>query len=159
EADVRAAAAAAPLPAAAPPLQQVERGLGGEALSASPRPRAPASGLRGEVETDGFVRASPIARRLAREQGLDLGRVRGTGPDGRVIERDIVAALQQRDQAAAAAPVAVVPPSALPLPPAAGLTPRETIRLDGMRRVIAQRMHQSLQQMAQLTLTTEADAT
>jgi len=147
EADVRAAALADhgalinQGATAAAPLHQVERGPGGE------------------VETDGFVRASPLARRLAREQGLNLRRVRGTGPEGRVVERDILAAAQALTQPAAAAP-SVTQYSALStqhLP--SGLTPRETFRLDGMRRVIAERMHQSLQQMAQLTLTTEADAT
>jgi pyruvate/2-oxoglutarate dehydrogenase complex dihydrolipoamide acyltransferase (E2) component len=99
---------------------------------------------------DGYVRASPIARRLAREHGLELRAIRGTGPEGRVVERDVLAAIEARAAA----------PAALPAAAAAGaLTRRETIPLDGMRRLIAQRMHQSLQQSAQLTLTTEADAT
>ena len=94
------------------------------------------------------MRASPIARRLARERGLDLEAINGTGPEGRVVERDVRAAVEAR----AAAPAA-------PALEAGGLTRRETIRLEGIRRVIAQRMLQSLQGSAQLTLTTEADAT
>jgi pyruvate dehydrogenase E2 component (dihydrolipoamide acetyltransferase) len=107
---------------------------------------------------DGAVRASPLAKRLARERGLDLRALRGSGPEGRVVERDVLAALAARQPALAApAAAATLPSISFPLP--AGLTPRETIRLDGMRRVIAERMHQSLLAMAQLTLTTEADAT
>jgi pyruvate dehydrogenase E2 component (dihydrolipoamide acetyltransferase) len=129
EADVRAAGEAGPLGAATRPAL----------------PTAPA-------EANGFIRASPIARRLAREHDLELHAIHGTGPEGRVVERDVVVAIEAaaRERAAAAPRPAVA---------GAGLTPRETIRLEGMRRLIAERMHQSLVSSAQLTLTTEADAT
>ena len=94
------------------------------------------------ASSNGHIKASPLAKRLAREHELDLAALSGTGPDGRIVERDILAALETRQAA-----------------PAGGLTVRERIALSGMRRVIAERMHASLQQMAQLTLTTEADAT
>ena len=108
--------------------------------------------------TNGSVRASPLAKRLAREQGLDIGAIRGTGPDNRVVERDVLAAAEARKSAPppAAAPAAVGI-AAYPAP--AGLTARGRMPLEGIRRVIADRMHQSLATMAQLTLTTEADAT
>jgi pyruvate dehydrogenase E2 component (dihydrolipoamide acetyltransferase) len=92
--------------------------------------------------SNGHIKASPLAKRLAREHELDLVSLTGTGPDGRIVERDILSALE-----------------ALPSPAVGGLTPREAIPLSGMRRVIADRMHASLQEMAQLTLTTEADVT
>ncbi|HEX2032630.1 MAG TPA: dihydrolipoamide acetyltransferase family protein [Chloroflexota bacterium] len=120
------------------------------AVAAAPAPPAP-------QEVDGFVRASPLARRLAREQGLELRTIRGTGPEGRVVERDVLAAVEER-AAVATAPI-LAPTLPPPAPTPAGLTPRRTIKLEGMRRVIAERMHQSLQLGAQLTLTTEADAT
>jgi pyruvate dehydrogenase E2 component (dihydrolipoamide acetyltransferase) len=90
----------------------------------------------------GFVRASPLARRLAREQGLDLRAVTGSGPEGRVLERDVLTATT--------ATAAVSTPA----------EPRrtETIKVDGMRRLIGERMLRSLQSSAQLTLTTEANA-
>ena len=91
------------------------------------------------------VRASPIAKRLSREYDLDLAQVAGSGSEGRVTEQDVRAYL------AAQKPV---PPSPEAQPPA-----EKTIRLAGMRGAIAQRMHQSLQQMAQLTLHTETDVT
>jgi pyruvate dehydrogenase E2 component (dihydrolipoamide acetyltransferase) len=121
------------------------------AVTAPEAPEAPAA-----PGANGFVRASPLARRLAREHGLELGAVRGTGPDGRVVERDILAALEaETGDEAVAAPAAPAAPGA----DGAGLRRRETIALDGIRRVIADRMWESLQRTAQLTLTVEADAT
>ncbi len=51
-------------------------------------------GAQATVGTDGQVRASPIVRRLARENNLDLSRVEGSGPQGRIVERDVRAALE-----------------------------------------------------------------
>ena len=118
-------------------------------------------GAQAAPPTNGYVRASPLAKRLARERGLDLHAVRGTGPDGRIVERDVLAAAETQMQAFGAA---VGAPSDFPAGTTypdypEGLTARETIAMSGMRRVIAERMWASLQQMAQLTLTTEADAT
>ncbi len=92
------------------------------------------------------VRASPSAKRLAREHGLDLAQIPSTGGSDRITERDVEAYLAAQQKPAAPAE---------PTPPAAA----QTIPLAGMRAAIAQRMHQSLQQMAQLTLHTEADVT
>ncbi len=87
--------------------------------------------------------ASPLARRLAEQLGIDLHRVRGTGPGGRITKEDV--------EAAAAGP-AVTAPAAVAVSrqtsPAAGAA----IPLRGMRGIIAERMHSSLQEMAQLTL-------
>ncbi len=80
--------------------------------------------------------ASPAARRLARELGVDLSTVRGTGPGGRIVEEDVRAAAG----AAPPAPAAVEP-----------ITP--------MRRAIAERLHGHLAATAQVTLTAEADVT
>lgn len=87
----------------------------------------------------GFVRASPLARRLARERGINLRAIAGSGPEGRVLERDVLSATTAKATA----------------------EPRraETIKVDGMRRLIGERLLRSLQTSAQLTLTTEADAT
>lgn len=91
------------------------------------------------------VRASPSAKRLARQHSLDLAQIPSTGGSDRITERDVEAYLAaQQKPAAPASP----PPDAM-----------QTIPLAGMRAAIAQRMHQSLQQMAQLTLHTEADVT
>jgi len=86
----------------------------------------------------------PAARRLARERGIDLDQVRGSGPGGRVTVEDV-----QRVIDAAAQPAA----SVLHAPP----TAEQVLPLTGMRGAIARRMHQSVQTSAQVTLTTEID--
>jgi len=81
---------------------------------------------------------SPLVRRDATAAGVDLAAVAGTGPGGRVLRSDIAAA------------------AARPAPATQASTPASVIPLTGMRGVIATRMHASLQEMAQLTLGTEA---
>ncbi len=125
-------------------------GPGGRIVEADVRAAA-GTVERAPAAANGYVRASPIAKRLAREHGLDLHEVPGTGPEGRVVERDVLAFLERRAAMA-------LPPTAAAVP-ALALTRRTTIPFEGVRRLIAERMHQSLQQAAQLTLTTEADAT
>lgn len=93
------------------------------------------------------VRASPLARRLAEQLGVDITRVTGTGPGGRVTREDVEAFVP--DQPAPASP------------PAAGTqaaTPGQVVPLRGMRKVIAERMHASLQEMAQLTMAMQVNA-
>jgi pyruvate dehydrogenase E2 component (dihydrolipoamide acetyltransferase) len=132
-------------------------GPGGRIVEADVRAAAAAAPAAAPGE-NGFVRASPLARRLAREHGLELEAVAGTGPDGRVVERDILAALEAQTADAAAGEAPIASPAA-PAADGGALRRRETIVLDGMRRVIADRMWESLQRTAQLTLTVEADAT
>ncbi|HEX9133514.1 MAG TPA: dihydrolipoamide acetyltransferase family protein [Ktedonobacteraceae bacterium] len=82
------------------------------------------------------VQITPVARRLAREHGIDLGLVQGTGPRGRITEEDVRRAIES-----------------------GAISKSQVIPLAGIRSVIAQRMHESLQTMAQVTLITEADVT
>lgn len=115
--------------------------------SDAPPPAAPTasppSGAAGER-----ILATPIARRLATEHGIDLARVTGTGPNGRITESDIRHSIESSadDTDSAKAPAA---PAEEP-PPTAGSVPYR-----GRRRVIGQRLHTSLQTMAQLTLSAE----
>lgn len=90
------------------------------------------------------VQVIPAARRLAHEHGIDLGRVRGSGPGGRITVEDV-----QRVIAAAAQQATSTPPTSP--------TTEQVIPLTGMRGAIARRMHQSLQTSAQVTLVTEVD--
>ena len=85
---------------------------------------------------------SPLVRRDAAAAGVDLGTVVATGPGGKVLRSDIVTAAAGQVPAAGAGPESAV---------------AEVIPLTGMRGVIASRMHASLQEMAQLTLGTEAE--
>ena len=95
-------------------------------------------------EASATVQVIPAARRLARERGIDLDQVRGSGPGGRVTVEDV-----QRVIDAAAQPA----PSVLHAPP----TAEQVLPLTGIRGAIARRMHQSVQTSAQVTLTTEID--
>jgi pyruvate dehydrogenase E2 component (dihydrolipoamide acetyltransferase) len=102
----------------------------------------------------GRVFASPRARRLAREKGVDLTLVTGSGPNGRIVERDVVAYLETLVLAPPSAPTPPAPPA-----PAEAVEAIAEVPMSGVRAVIAQRMHESHQTTAPVTLTTEADAT
>lgn len=120
--------------------------------AAAPEPEASAP-VRDSGER---VFASPLARRMAKENNLDLSTIAGTGPNGRIVEADIKKAMETPPapaaQSAAAAPVAA--------PAATGelLTVAEEIPLQGVRKVIFKNMHNSLSTQAQLTLTSEVSA-
>ena len=123
---------AAAAPAAAPP---------------EPAPVAAAAAPAAPAEKRGRVPVTPAARKLAKEHGIDLSGVTGTGPRGRITREDVQKIIDSGGPAA---------PS-----PAPAATPAATtdIPLRGMRKVIAERMHQSLQGSAQLTISTEVDVT
>lgn len=91
------------------------------------------------------VKASPMARRLAAEYGVDLGRINGTGPDGRVTESDVRAATQNRGGSAK---------------PPASIKPAEGARvtLSGMRKIIAERLVASKGPVPHFYLTIEINA-
>jgi pyruvate dehydrogenase E2 component (dihydrolipoamide acetyltransferase) len=117
-------------------------GPGGRIVEADVRAAAAAS-QAAAVAAAPEVKASPLARKLAEELGVDLASVRGSGPNGRIVKEDV--------EAAAKAPrLRVVPsaPAAAAAPPRAG----EKIPLRGMRRTIATRMFESLRTTAQLTM-------
>ena len=92
------------------------------------------------------LKASPLARRLAKEQGVDLTSIAGSGPDGRVVRDDVL-------QVASAVPEMPVMET-----PAIQQAP-EVIPMDGIRGIIAERMTLSTQTNASVTLHTEVDAT
>jgi pyruvate dehydrogenase E2 component (dihydrolipoamide acetyltransferase) len=94
----------------------------------------------------GEIRSTPIARRLATEHGIDLATVRGTGPGGRIVEADVLAAVAARSAAKPA-------PAGLP-----ERRIRERIPLVGVRRTIADRLRNSQSTAASVTLTREVDA-
>jgi pyruvate dehydrogenase E2 component (dihydrolipoamide acetyltransferase) len=110
------------------------------------------------VEDEGMVRASPLAKRLARDNQMDLRDVSGSGPGGRVVRRDVEAALKAAVSAprppAAAKPVVNVPlPSVAPL---AGVQD-EVVPLNRLRSAIGRRMVESKQQVPHFYVTHEYD--
>ena len=103
----------------------------------------------------GRVFASPLARRLAKERGLDLAAITGSGPHGRVVERDVLAAKESGTKTAAptAASGAPTPPASAPVPGMSDDTVKklfapdsfEEIPHDGMRKTIARRLVEAKQ--------------
>lgn len=106
---------------------------------------------------DGRFRASPIVRRLARENNLDLSKIEGTGPAGRIVERDIRAALERGEARVEERPEAAeeaAPAAAAPEPTGApGTTLKEPSR---MQRVIGERMQQAKREIPHFYATVEA---
>lgn len=125
------AAVDAPTPPTPPP-----------APAPTPAPVAPA-----QPAPDGRVFASPAARRVARELGIDYRTLKGSGPGGRIVQADV--------RAAAASGLPVAPVAAASGPAAvAGSTP-----LAGMRKIIAERMLSSWSQVPRITMQAEVDLT
>lgn len=100
-----------------------------------------------------FVLASPWARHLAAQLDVDLSALQGTGPNGVVIGRDVFAFREQHSGRIAKLRLPQ------PAPREYATMPVQTMPFSGMRRVIAQRMTNSLHTMAQATLTAEAEVT
>ncbi|MFQ5679059.1 MAG: dihydrolipoamide acetyltransferase family protein [Gemmatimonadota bacterium] len=171
-------AASAPRPSG-PPRDAAPSGASGEAIAGGPgdeaAPRstevAPSdAGVGGPgvapAERDGRVRASPVARKLARELGVDLSSVRGSGPAGRVVRADVEAAAREGGEMGEEAPAeaAVVAPAAGARPtrePAATPSgPRLEERVEEasqMRKAIARRLVQSIGPVPHFFLTTEVE--
>jgi len=101
-----------------------------------------------KAASDRFVLASPAARLLARQLGVELAGLTGTGPGGAIIERDVLSLEEQHKIVKTAARM-----------PEPSRLPARVIPFTGQRRAIAQRMVDSLHTMAQTTLNIEADVT
>jgi pyruvate dehydrogenase E2 component (dihydrolipoamide acetyltransferase) len=111
-----------------------------EAKSEKPAPKI-------EKGEEARVKASPVARRIAAELGVDLSSVKGTGPEGRVTETDVRAAGKSKPAA-----------SAVKVPAAVKAGESARIQLSGMRRVIAQRLVESLGPVPHFYLNIDIDA-
>ncbi|MFQ6027996.1 MAG: dihydrolipoamide acetyltransferase family protein, partial [Dehalococcoidia bacterium] len=121
----------------AAPGEQVPRPDAGSTASTHTTPPASASPMAATpAQERPNVQIVPAARRLAQQHGIDLGSVQGSGPGGRILIADVERAIAGPDQPAG-----------------------QVVKMAGLRRTIATRMLQSLQTMAQVTLTTEADVT
>ena len=145
-----AKAATAPAPAA--------KAAATAAPVAAPQPAASAPQANGHAR----IFSSPLARRLAKEAGIELGRINGSGPHGRVIARDVEEAKSGKGlKAPAAAPSAgpAIAPSMSDKQVLALFEPGsyEVIPHDGMRRTIAQRLTASIQTVPHFYLTIDCD--
>ena len=110
--------------------------------------RPPAQTGRGER-----IAASPLARRMASQAGLDLAAIQGSGPKGRIVKTDIEAVLAGGSATPSPAPVRVPPPA----PAAAPSAEDQTVRLSTMRRVIADRMTESKTTVPHFYLTVDCE--
>ena len=143
--------AKAPPPPSAPRAPSPQRGEGwGEGLRAN-----------GHGAAANRVFASPLARRLAKEASIDIGRVQGSGPHGRIIARDVAKAKEGGGLRAAAVPGAApaIAPSMSDLQIRALYEDGsyEVVPHDGMRRTIAQRLTASVQTIPHFYLTVDCD--
>ena len=127
-----AKAAAAPAKVAAPAAAPVAVGTGASS-------HAPAH-ANGHSHAPSRVFASPLARKIAADSGVDLGALQGSGPSGRIIRRDVEAALAGGAPAAVATPTTYVAPQ---LSPSGTKLAGKVVTLSNMRRVIATRLVES----------------
>jgi pyruvate dehydrogenase E2 component (dihydrolipoamide acetyltransferase) len=159
---------AAPKP---PAPEAGETGAGQPATEAKAAPAAPdASAPQPRHDEGERIKASPLARRLAEQRGVDLGGLKGSGPGGRIVKADVDGAGGEAASAAAppAAPAPATAPSASPAAPATAQPghapapayavpeiPHEIAKLSNMRKTIARRLTESKQNVPHIYLTVD----
>ena len=127
----------------------------------APTPSTPAPAVApaaGGGATDGSPYVTPLVRKLAAENGVDLSRVKGTGVGGRIRKQDVLAAAQPATQPAATATAPAAAPAAAAPSPLAHLR-GTTQKANRIRQLTAKKTRESLQATAQLTQTHEVDMT
>jgi pyruvate dehydrogenase E2 component (dihydrolipoamide acetyltransferase) len=142
-------------PSSMPPAPPAEAVTEGNGQQPAQRPAAGAQPPRRAAPQGGRVKASPLARRMAAEQGIDLSGVAGSGPEGRVIARD----LEGARPAAATAPLPRGPAAPLrgPAAPPPSGQPYQDVPLTQIRKTIARRLAQSIGPIPTFYLTSEVD--
>ena len=168
--DVKSAAAVgakpSPKPAEAPAPKPATAPASAPAPAAAPAPKpAPAAAplaAAPATPANGRIFSSPLARRLAKEAGIEIGRIAGSGPHGRIVARDVEEAKSGKGLKAPAAVPAAAPalaPSMSDKQILALFEPGsyEIVPHDGMRRTIAQRLTASVQTIPHFYLTMDCD--
>ena len=145
-----APAAAAPAPAAPAPAAAAPAA---PAPAAPAAPSTPAPAAAGLSDDDSVTYVTPLVRRLAQQQGVDLASVKGTGVGGRIRKEDVLKAAEAAS--APAAPAAAPAPAPIEVSPLRGTTQP----MSRLRKVLAQRAVESMQSTAQLTSVVEVDVT
>ncbi|MEW6178500.1 MAG: dihydrolipoamide acetyltransferase family protein [Chloroflexota bacterium] len=133
--------------------------------SATSQPSLPVEEVKIDTgEEDGRTKASPLARRMAREYGIDLKTLQGSGPGGRIVRRDIEQALQAgaaqpspRVKTPAVAPAVSAGPLSPGFPAAVVGAEDQRIGVDKLRAIIGKRMVESKTQIPHFYLTSEVD--
>ncbi|MEF9910362.1 2-oxoglutarate dehydrogenase, E2 component, dihydrolipoamide succinyltransferase [Streptomyces sp. P5-A9] len=159
-----APAPAAPAPAApAAPAQAAPAPAAPAPAAPAPAAAAPAPAAPAAPSGDDGAYVTPLVRKLAAENGVDLGAVKGTGVGGRIRKQDVVVAAEAAKAAAAApapAPAAAAAPAAKAAPKLEASPLRgQTVKMTRMRKVIGDNMMKALHSQAQLTTVLEVDIT
>ena len=141
----------------AAPAKEAKEEAPAEAKAEAPKEEAKAAPAAPQGADGSRIFASPLARRIAADKGLDLSQIKGSGPKGRIVKADVIDAKPQaaKDEApkaaAASAPAAAAAPAA---GPSADQVARmyegreyEEVKLDGMRKTIAARLTEAKQQV------------
>ncbi|PTQ08196.1 pyruvate dehydrogenase complex dihydrolipoamide acetyltransferase [Sphingomonas oleivorans] len=144
-------ASAAPVEIAAPKAAPTPE------AKAEPAPAAPvpAPAASKPAAKNGRVNASPLARRLAEQQGIDLATLAGSGPNGRIVKADLAGAKPAAPLARAEAPAPVAPVQAPAAVPTTSEIPHEAVKLSNMRKTIARRLTESKQTVPHIYLTVD----
>ncbi|HAU22564.1 MAG TPA: pyruvate dehydrogenase complex dihydrolipoamide acetyltransferase [Erythrobacter sp.] len=134
----------------------VENAAGGEAAAPAPAPTAPVPTPAAPAASGDRIIASPLAKRIADQKGLDLSTIKGSGPNGRIVKADVVDA--QPGAAPAAEAPAATAPAAPPAPAQLGGeldAPYEAEKLNNVRKVIARRLTEAKQTIPHIYLTVD----
>jgi 2-oxoglutarate dehydrogenase E2 component (dihydrolipoamide succinyltransferase) len=164
-ADGEAASAPAKPAAAAPPSAEKPVAAKAEEKKAAPSPPPSATPASAAHEEEEEARSSPLVRKIAREHGVSLSQVSGTGLGGRITKQDILSFIESPSSAPAAAPQsqpASAPPAATSrptAPPAPAPYPGDLVPVTNMRKIIAQRMIESRRTSAHVHCMYEVDLT
>jgi len=155
-----AASPAKPAPAPVPPAKEEKKEERKPAATAAPAP--PASAEPVQKSEDEEARSSPLVRKIARENGISLSQVSGTGLGGRITKQDIMAFVERQSSAPAAASAPASQPAAASAPsrpPAPAAYPGDLVPMTNMRKIIAQRMIESRRTSAHVHCMYEVDFT
>jgi pyruvate dehydrogenase E2 component (dihydrolipoamide acetyltransferase) len=146
----------------APATAPVETSPAPSAPATPPHPTQPSAGPPSPAGGEGQerIKASPLARRLAQAQGIDLSSLQGSGPGGRIVRADVDAATGKTPAPAAAQPGAAAPAPALSthlvMPgPIEQAIPHEEVKLSNIRKTIARRLTEAKQQVPHIYLTVD----
>ena len=155
--------------ASAPPAKEEKKEEKKAAATPTPTPTASTPPVE-ESSEDEEARSSPLVRKIAREHGVSLSQISGTGLGGRITKQDIMAFVERGPSASSSAPAPVAPPTAPPQPaatstssrPAASASaayPGDLVPMTNMRKIIAQRMIESRRTSAHVHCMYEVDFT
>ncbi len=165
------AGASAPPPPAASPAAPVKAELAAAPAAAKPASAVEAAPMKAAALSTGRgprIFASPLARRIAEQSGVDLAAIQGSGPHGRIIKRDV----EGKSAAPATRAEPAAKPAASPAPAAPAAEPRhvlsleqmgikpgsyDLVPLDGMRKVIAKRLTESFRDIPHFPLTVDLE--